>query len=291
MGSLGDIFIRNKHQSNRFINTTLMKNFKNKNVVITGAGSGIGRALALEFSELGSNLILNDFNTISLQETEQLVKANGVNVYTESFDVGDASRMFEFANNAVKNLGQPDIIINNAGVALNAGTLNDTELKDFEWLFNINFWGVVNGTKAFLPLLSKRPEAAIVNISSVFGLMGSLHSTAYCASKFAVRGFTETLLLELMDTNIQVHTVHPGGIKTNIARAALERNPEKSDGTELEFEKKFLKHSPQKAAQIIIKGIRRNKVRILIGSEAYAIEIFSRLLPIRFMKLVNKYFI
>ena len=267
-----------------------MKNFRNKTIVITGAGSGIGRALSIEFSRLGAHLILNDYNSESLEETVGLVSSSDSKIYSECFDVSDAGKMKSFATNAIDKLGPPDVVINNAGVSLLGNTLVDTELKDFKWLFDINFWGVVNGTKEFLPSLLKKTEAALVNISSVFGLMGSLNSIPYCSSKFAVRGFTETLILELEETNVNVHCVHPGGIKTNIVKAANERFSDDSDGTDLEFEKKFLKISPQEAALTIIKGIKRKKTRILIGKEAYLIDFFSRLSPIRFMKMVNKNF-
>lgn len=267
-----------------------MKKFKSKIVVITGAGSGIGRALAIELAKLGAHLVLNDFDSESLKETTKMVSSGKSNVYSECFDVSDETKMNSFAENAISILGAPDVVINNAGVSLLGNNLLDTEIKDFRWLFDINFWGVVNGTKSFLPSLLTRPEAAVVNISSVFGLMGSAQSLPYCSSKFAVRGFSETLMLDLADTNVRVHCVHPGGVKTNIVRAANERFSAKSDGKELEFEEKFLKLSPEKAALTIIKGIKRKRARILIGKEAWAIDFFSRLAPIRFMKMVNKHF-
>ena len=267
-----------------------MKNFKDKVVVITGAGSGIGRAFAMEFAKLDANLALNDFNAETLKETEDMLKPTGVKIYTEAFDVSDAKQMFAFANNVSKKLGSADIIINNAGVAIEGKNLVDTNLDEFHWLMNINFWGVVNGTKAFLPQLLEKPEASIVNISSVFGLIGHIRSIPYSASKFAVSGFSESLMLELLDTNVRVHCVHPGGIKTNIVRAVRERSGRIMNEKSNNFEKKYFKHLPEKAVKIIINGIKKKRYRILIGNEAYSIEWGSRLAPIWFTKFVNRFY-
>lgn len=267
-----------------------MKLFKDKVVVITGAGSGIGRALAIEFSKLGAILALNDFNADTLNETKNIINPVGVKIYTEAFDVGDATAMFEFANNVKASLGAADIIINNAGVAIKGQALLNMVLEEMKWLTNINYWGVVNGSKAFLPQLLEKSEAAIVNISSVIGLVGFLHSTAYSASKFAVRGFSESLMLELTDTSVSVHCVHPGGIKTNIVKAAKVRSGGDAISKDSEFENKYLTCSPEKAAKVIINGIKKKKFRILIGKEAYAMELGSRLAPIWFTHFIRKYF-
>src|SRR5262245_30622735 len=190
-----------------------MKTLKGAVAVVTGAGSGIGRALAQELASSGAQLALADVNSATLEETRQLLGSTQARTYV--VNVGDASSVDAFARNVDRDVGRADLIINNAGVGLH-GSLQKLSLEDFDWLIRINFWGVIYGCKFFLPLLQREPEAHIVNISSVFGLVGPAGQTPYASSKFAVRGFTQALSRELVDTKIAVTCVHPGGIRTHI---------------------------------------------------------------------------
>lgn len=263
-----------------------MKNFNGKTVVITGAASGIGRALALAFADRGANLCLSDINEEELNQTRELLTKYPVNVLTKKVDVAKKDEMQAFADFVKANAGNTDVMINNAGVALGKMTIEETPIEDFEWLMGINFWGMVYGTKFFLPQLKEQKQAAIVNISSLFGLIGVKFQGAYCASKFGIRGFNEVLIGELSDTTIQVHTVHPGGIKTNISLRA------KGGDTRFNnvFHEKFLKMPPEKAADIIIRGIEKNKNRIIVGSDAKVTDFFTRLFPISLINFVQKHF-
>ncbi|HMU97897.1 MAG TPA: SDR family oxidoreductase [Chitinophagales bacterium] len=264
-----------------------MKSFNKKVVVITGAGSGIGRALAQNFAKKGAYLAISDLNKEGLAETVQL--CNNTKVYSEIFNVAKKAEFQKFAKNVLDEFGRVDVVINNAGVALGKTKLNDTTYEEFEWLMGINFWGVVYGTKEFLPSLLKQPEAAVVNISSLFGLAGIGEQVPYCSSKFAVRGLTESLRMELLDTNVSVHTVHPGGIKTNIAN-----NARISESEDQEQAKKVLKnfnkaliHTPEKAAQVIIRGIEKKQEKIMIGFETYVTDVVTKVLPTSYSKIFD----
>ncbi|MCP4121620.1 MAG: SDR family NAD(P)-dependent oxidoreductase [Bacteroidetes bacterium] len=262
-----------------------MRDFKGKVVVITGAGSGIGEALALNFANLGAHLALNDFNKERLDAIESKCKDIGAEVFGLCFDVSNKDDFFGFAENVLKHYQGVDVVINNAGVALGKYSVLEASMEDFEWVFGINFWGVVYGTKAFLPALLKRSEASIVNISSLFGITGVAYQAPYCATKFAVRGFTESLRMEMLDTNVNVHVVHPGGIKTNIAKDSrgMDQDPE----TIKQFEKGFF-HTPDKAAKTIINGIRKKHDRILIGPETHISDAIVRLAPVKYTNLIDR---
>ena len=259
-----------------------MKTFKNKVVVITGAGSGIGRALAQSFAKEGARLALNDYNSDSLAETAQMLKSSQASIFQSAFDVSDKAAMFDFAEQVIAEFGQVDIMINNAGVALGDYAFDQIDLDMFERVMDVNFNGVLYGSKAFIPYLLKRQEAALVNVSSIFGLAGIAMSSAYCSSKFAVHGLTQSLIQEHQKSVLTVHSVHPGGIDTNITRNAI-------DYKEIheKFHKEFLKRSPISAAQTIIKGIRKRRTRILIGGEAHQLDVMVRILPVLGVKLVN----
>src|ERR1700728_3460221 len=198
-----------------------MKEFSGRVAAITGAGSGIGRALAHALARQGAHLALSDIDDPSLAETVAQCEGVGVKITSQHLDVADRHAVYAWADQVVADHGTVILIINNAGVALGA-TVESVSYEDFEWLMNINFWGVVFGTKAFLPYLKQSGEGHVVNLSSVFGLISVPSQSAYNAAKFAVRGFTDTLRMELEieDANVSVTTVHPGGIKTNIARNA-----------------------------------------------------------------------
>lgn len=255
-----------------------MRDFSNAVVVITGAGSGIGRALAQEFAGRGAQLALADVNTAALEETRSLLGNAKAGTYMA--DVGDAGSVEAFARKVRQDFGRVSILVNNAGVAL-YGMFEELSLADFEWLFRINFWGVIHGCKFFLPLLHQEKEARIVNISSVFGLIAPPGQTAYGASKYALRGFSESLREELRGSGVSVSCVHPAGISTNIAnnaRAAAASDPQ-GQVQARELFNRVARISPGEAAATIVRGIEQNKDRILIGSDAYRIDRLARFFP------------
>jgi NAD(P)-dependent dehydrogenase (short-subunit alcohol dehydrogenase family) len=257
-----------------------MRDFSNAVVVITGAGSGIGRELAKEFAASGAQLALADINTAALEETRSLL--GNAKAGTYMVDVGDASSVEAFARKVRQDFGRVSILVNNAGVAL-YGVFEELSLADFEWLFRINFWGVIYGCKFFLPVLRQEKEARIVNISSVFGLIAPPGQTAYGSSKYAVRGFSESLREELRGSGVQVSCVHPAGISTNIAnkaRAAAASDP-RGQVQARELFNRVARITPEEAATTIVGGIMQNKDRILIGSDAYRMDRIARLFPAR----------
>lgn len=265
------------------IRETTMKDLNAKVAVITGAGSGIGRALALNLAEQGCALVLADINEETLEETKALLVSKQ-KVSLHRLDVGNKEAVFSFADEAYKEHGQIDIVINNAGVAL-SDTVENSNYEDMRWLFDINFWGVVHGTKAFMPYLQQRPEAQLVNISSIFGIIAVPTQSAYNAAKFAVRGFTEALRQEVAGTKLNVTCVHPGGIKTNIVRnsrfrVGIDDNADEASMIS-EFDK-LARTSPEQAAATIVKGILKNKKRILIGADAKFMDILQRFLPVHY---------
>ncbi|MFZ5957826.1 SDR family NAD(P)-dependent oxidoreductase [Pseudomonas knackmussii] len=244
-----------------------MKSFANKVIVITGAGSGMGRAYALEFARHGARLALNDYDPDGLAETVQLLQgSDAAAVFSQACDVGDRDAMYAFATDVKQVLGNAHVIINNAGVGGGGQPVWAMTDADYERTLRINFFGVVHGTRAFLPQLLANGEGAIVNISSVFGLVGTPGASDYCASKFAVRGFTESLMVELEESPISVHLVHPGGIRTNIAKGAP--NGE-------EFTRKFLKTDPAYVATEVIRCIRSGKQRIVLGHQSGQVWLLS----------------
>ncbi|HAI34312.1 MAG TPA: acetoin dehydrogenase [Alcanivorax sp.] len=268
-----------------------MKDFQNKVAVITGAGSGIGRALARDLAAAGARLALSDVNQVGLQETADSLGLGSDRLITEAFDVADRDAFYAFAERVTGHFGAAHLVFNNAGVALGA-TVEDMSYEDFEWLMGINFWGVVHGTKAFLPHLKAAGEGHIVNVSSVFGLIGVPTQSAYNAAKFAVRGFTEALRqeLEMEGGRVSCTSVHPGGIKTNIARnarmgAGVEKITGDVDKARRDFEKMF-RTTPEEASQTILKGVKGNKRRVLIGSDARAIDSMQRLMPTAYQRIM-----
>lgn len=256
-----------------------MKKLTDRTAVVTGAGSGIGRATSVLLAEKGCRLALSDINPEGLAETERLVRERGRPVSTHVLDVADKTRMQEFASEVVEAHGGVHILVNNAGVAVNASFL-DQSLEDFEWLMGINFWGVVYGCKFFLPHILRADEGHIVNISSLFGLIGVPQQSSYCSSKFAVRGLTETLRVELSNSKVGITSVHPGGVATNIAAASRVSGGDKAVAAHERAVKAFQKMLPPSvAAQAIVNGILRNKARVLIARETYIADTIKRLLP------------
>ncbi len=263
---------------------------KNSVAVITGAASGIGRALAVRFAEEKiAGISICDVNEQGLNETFEMVEKLGAAVSKHIVDTSKLEQIERLKTEVLAKHNRVTHLINNAGVGL-MGTFEQISLEDFEWLMNINFWGVVYGCKVFLPVLKEQEAAHIVNISSVFGLIAPPEQTAYCASKFAVRGFTESLRHELESTNVRVSSVHPGGIKTNIARNSRigEKTPEEYKTQGVKFFDQVAQTSPEQAAETIIKGIKSENPRILIGKDAHAINYVSRLFPKKYIKVLEK---
>lgn len=263
-----------------------MKSFTNKVVVITGAGSGIGRALATQLAAKGAILALNDWNAEGLIETWDALPAKAQG-YKKRFDVGDRESVENFAAAVRKALGRVDMVINNAGMTLQINPIIHSEVEDYERVLRVNLWGVIYGSLAFMPYLQEQDESCLVNISSVFGLMGFPGQAPYNVSKFGVRGFTETLRVEMKGTGLQAVCVHPGGIKTNIARNAEATNETSHQRFINTFDKNAKTTAPE-AATVIIEGILRGKNRILIGADARMIDRFTRLLPASYERILNR---
>jgi NAD(P)-dependent dehydrogenase (short-subunit alcohol dehydrogenase family) len=270
-----------------------MRDFDGRVAAITGAASGIGRALANELARRGAHVALSDIDDAGLAETVAQCGRFGNRITSRRLDVADRDAVYAWADEVVADHGTVNLIINNAGVALGA-TVESMTYGDFEWLMNINFWGVVYGTKAFLPHLKASGEGHVVNLSSVFGLISVPSQSAYNAAKFAVRGFTDTLRMELdiEGANVSVTTIHPGGIKTNIARnarmdpsvAALAGDADKAVA---DFERLFIT-SPEKAAHQILTAVQRDRRRALIGPDAKAIDLISRLPATLYQTLLTR---
>jgi NAD(P)-dependent dehydrogenase (short-subunit alcohol dehydrogenase family) len=262
----------------------------NSVAVITGAASGIGRALAIRLArEKIAGMAISDVNAEGLKETADMVEKLGATVSAHIIDVSKLEQVQKFADEVLEKHSRVTHLINNAGVGL-IGTFEQISLEDFQWLMGINFWGVIYGCRIFLPILREQEKAHIINISSVFGLVAPPEQTAYCSSKFAVRGFTESLRHELQDTNIRVSSVHPGGIKTNIARNSRlgENAPEDFKTQSVEFFDRVAQTSAERAAEVIVKGIKAENPRILIGPDAYGISYISRLFPKRYLRVLER---
>jgi short-subunit dehydrogenase len=268
-----------------------MLTLKGKVAAITGAGSGIGRATAILMAQNGCHLSISDIDESSVNDTAERCRAHDVRVTSARLDVADRHAVHAWAEDTVKAHGGANVIVNNAGVAMSA-TVEHMAYEDFEWLMNINFWGVVYGTKAFLPHLKKSGDGHVVNISSVFGLIGVPTQSAYNAAKFAVRGFTESLREELVieGANVGVTCVHPGGIKTNIARrarmrASAEWGPTDAEKVAADFDK-VARTTPEQAAKDIIGAILKNRRRQLVGADALVIDLMQRLLPATYQNII-----
>lgn len=261
-----------------------MKNFKNKVAAITGAGSGIGQQLAILLAKQGCHLSLSDINEKGLQQTVELLKPySNITVTTKKLDVSDRDAVKQWAQETVQDHGSVNLIFNNAGVALGS-TVEGATYEDLEWIVGINFWGVVYGTKEFLPFIKQTQDGHIINISSLFGLTAQPTQSGYNATKFAVRGFTESLRQELdIESGVSSLCVHPGGIRTNIAKSAkmsdslnsLGMDPTKS----IQNFDKLLRTPPEEAARQILQAVLKNKRRLLIGSDAKILDAFQRLFP------------
>jgi len=258
-----------------------MSIFKNKVAVITGAASGIGRSLACQLAAKGARLAISDVNAVGLAETRRLV-GTGAMVKTYPLDVSSREAFYAHAEEVKKDFGTAHYVFNNAGVA-DGKSINDSSIEDFEWLLGINLWGVIYGTKAFLPQMLEQKDGCIVNISSVFGLITVPYQGSYHVAKYGVRGFTECLWRELKGTGVRAVVVHPGGIDTSIAKNAAARigNAELTEEQE-KFRntvQKNLTGSPDDCARQIVRGLGKGKKRILAGPGSKFLFCLSRLFP------------
>ncbi|MBQ0755072.1 MAG: SDR family oxidoreductase [Gammaproteobacteria bacterium] len=269
-----------------------MKSFVGKVAAITGAGSGIGQATAIALAKEGCHLAISDISQQSLEDTVELLAGYSVKVSTHVVDVSDRKAVYQYADDVVAAHGKVNMIMNNAGVGLGE-TVEKMRYEDFEWLMNINFWGVVYGTKAFLPHLKQSGEGHIINISSIFGIIGVPTQSAYNAAKFAVRGFTESLReeLEIERCGVSATSVHPGGVKTNIAKNSRMGDLDmgsKEDISEL-FDK-IAMTTPESAARIILTGVRKNRRRVLVGADAAVMDTAQRLIPTGYQRVLETLF-
>lgn len=256
--------------------------------VVTGAASGIGRSTAVALARAGSDVMLVDVNVEGLDETRALVEREGRRAWTRRVDVSQLGEMQELASVVEKDHGGAHILVNNAGVSV-AATFEQHSLEDFEWLMGINFWGVVYGCKLFLSQLESKDEAHIVNISSLFGLLGVPMNSAYCCSKFAVRGLSETLRAELAETNVGVTCVHPGGIATNIVKSARFKEPDGLTGLQQKAVRAFERMlSPDVVAHRIVRAIRKNSARVLVAKETHVLDALKRVAPVLTSEVVGR---
>jgi len=261
--------------------------FSGKVAVITGAGSGIGRALAVNLAERGAKLALSDVDVNGLAETVRQAQALGAEVESQFLDVAQRETVLDYAETVKARFGKVNQIYNNAGIAYH-GDVDATSFKDIEKIIDVDFWGVVNGTKAFLPHLQESGDGHIVNISSLFGLLAMPSQAAYNAAKFAVRGFSEALRMELLISKapVKMTVVHPGGIKTAIARNATVAENYDQQSVAKFFDAKLAKTTPDQAAKVILKGVEKGKGRVLIGSDAVALDIIQRLTGSKYQRII-----
>lgn len=265
-----------------------MKTLADKVVVVTGAGSGIGRALAVNLARRGGLLALSDVNEVGLAETVELArKAGAVEVRSDRLDVADRDAMSRYALDVVQQFGRVNVVVNNAGVSL-TGDFTDLEYHDIDWIVGVNFWGVVHGTKEFLPHLIASGDGHVVNLSSLFGLISMPGQSIYNATKYAVRGMSEALREEMLVAGhpVGVTSVHPGGIRTDIVRNSRVSAKEDKAATVELFDDKLAKMTPERAAEIIVNGILKNRARVLVGLDAHAMHHLAKLLGSRYQDVV-----
>ena len=275
--------------ANKYSGRQFMKNLNAKVAVITGAGSGLGRAMALQLYQAGAHLALCDLNLPRLEETRQLTGDVSSRISLHTVDVSNRSQMLQFAQDVLTWHGHIDILINNAGISLSPALFDDISDEYFEKVINVNLWGVYNGVRAFLPHLRTRPEASIVNISSLAGLVGLYGYSPYGMSKFAVRGLSETLQSELVGTKISVLVVHPGGVKTNIIKNAINLDENQREVAHQNFSK-FASLSADEAARQILRAVQKKKNRIILGTDAKVVNVIRQLFPGSFPAIIHAIF-
>ena len=263
-----------------------MDGFAGKVAAVTGAGSGIGQALALELGRSGASLAISDVDAEGLAQTEEQLNAIGAPVRSDRLDVTEREAFQIYADHINEHYGKVNQIYNNAGIAY-TGDVDISHFKDIERVMDVDFWGVVNGTKAFLPHLSASGDGHVVNISSLFGLLSIPGQAAYNSAKFAVRGFTEALRQEMVVNRepVKVTSIHPGGIKTAIARNGLTAEGVDPAAQSKVFDKRLASTTPQRAAEIILDGVRKNKARVLVGQDAVVIDLLVRITGSNYQRL------
>jgi NADP-dependent 3-hydroxy acid dehydrogenase YdfG len=263
-----------------------MEGFAGKVAAVTGAGSGIGQALALELGRSGASLAISDVDAEGLAKTEEQLKAIGAPVRSDRLDVTEREAFQIYADHINEHYGKVNQIYNNAGIAY-TGDVDITAFKDIERVMDVDFWGVVNGTKAFLPHLVASGDGHVVNVSSLFGLLSIPGQAAYNSAKFAVRGFTEALRQEMVFNRepVKVTSIHPGGIKTAIARNGLTAQGVDPTAQSKVFDKRLASTTPQRAAEIILDGVRKNKARVLVGHDAVVIDLLVRITGSNYQRL------
>src|SRR5271156_3364482 len=263
-----------------------MEGFAGKVAAVTGAGSGIGQALALELARSGAAGAISDVDTEGLAQTEEQLKAIGAPVRSDRLDVTEREAFHIYADQINEHFGKVNQIYNNAGIAF-TGDVEITQFKDIERVMDVDFWGVVNGTKAFLPHLIASGDGHIINVSSLFGLMAMPGQAAYNSAKFAVRGFTEALRQEMALNGhpVKVTSVHPGGIKTAIARTSTAAEGVAPDAQAKFFDKRLATTTPRRAAEIILDAVRKNKARVLVGPDAKALDLVVRVTGSHYQRL------
>lgn len=256
--------------------------------VVTGAASGIGAALAGVLAARGCGLALADVNAGGLRDVAARARSQGVSVSEHRLDVADNDAVAAFPDAVLAEHGRVSVLVNNAGVAL-GGSFEQVSPADFDWLLSINFGGVVRMTRAFLPLLRREPAAQLVNLSSIFGIIAPPGQTAYAASKFAVRGFSEALRHELEGSSVGVTVVHPGGVRTAIATSARRTGLSNAETqAQMEIWAKFLRLDPQDAAERIVRGIERREKRVLVGRDAQRAALIQRLFPVDYWRVLQR---
>jgi NAD(P)-dependent dehydrogenase (short-subunit alcohol dehydrogenase family) len=272
-----------------------MSQFEGRVAAVTGAGSGIGRALALALAQRGARLALSDVDEAGLAQTVANAQRLGAEVHSERVDVADRDAVQAHADGVVARFGTVNQLYNNAGIAFSR-TVLESEFTDYERVFGVNLWGVIHGTKAFLPHVIASGDGHVVNISSLNGFLAQPQMSHYCTSKFAVRGFTETLRAEMLDGGhpVRVTVVHPGGIKTSIASNALESArrlglpvTEADEARRRLYEKKLLRMPAEQAAEIVLKGVEKDRPRVLVGNDAKVVDVLVRSLPAAYLRVAG----
>jgi NADP-dependent 3-hydroxy acid dehydrogenase YdfG len=263
-----------------------MEGFAGKVAAVTGAGSGIGQALALELGRSGASLAISDVDAEGLAQTEEQLNAIGAPVRSDRLDVTEREAFHIYADHIREHYGKVNQIYNNAGIAY-TGDVDISQFKDIERVMDVDFWGVVNGTKAFLPHLVASGDGHVINISSLFGLMSMPGQAAYNSAKFAVRGFTEALRQEMVLNRepVKVTSIHPGGIKTAIARNGLTAEGINAQAQSSFFDKRLASTTPRRAAEIILDGVRKNKARVLVGQDAVVLDLIVRITGSHYQRL------